>query len=143
MPLYDYKCPTCNRKREVMLKLEDLHKTVSCLHCDTAMNRLVSAPYVVGDYAPYECPVTGRMIEGRRAHEENLKRTGCRILEPGEAQAHSRRLEREEAAFEASIDETADRLISELPTEKRDRLAAEMEGGLTTTLERSTPVQAS
>jgi hypothetical protein len=29
-------------------------------------------PRVIGDYAAYECPVTGKMIEGRKAHQENL-----------------------------------------------------------------------
>lgn len=42
------------------------------------------AAYVSSDYEAYDCPVTGKMIEGRAAHRENLKRTGCRILEKGE-----------------------------------------------------------
>lgn len=41
-------------------------------------------PMIVSDYEAYECPVTGNMIEGRTAHEENLAKTGCRILERGE-----------------------------------------------------------
>ena len=39
----------------------------------------LSAPLVVSDYAAYECPVSGKMIEGRRAHSENLKQTGIMI----------------------------------------------------------------
>jgi hypothetical protein len=83
--------------------------------------------------------VTGKWIEGRKAHEENLKVTGCRILEPGETRDKARQREADDARLEAAIEETADRFIAELPTEKRDRLAAEMEGGLTAQVERSTP----
>lgn len=36
------------------------------------------------DIPAYDCPVTGKMIDGRAAHRENLKRQGCRVLEPGE-----------------------------------------------------------
>ena len=43
-------------------------------------------PMIARDYGAYECPVTGKMVEGRAAHNENLKRTGCRILEKGEQQ---------------------------------------------------------
>ena len=39
---------------------------------------------ISSDYKAYECPVTGNMIEGRRAHSENLKVTGCRLHEKGE-----------------------------------------------------------
>lgn len=41
-------------------------------------------PQISADYEAYDCPVTGEIIEGRRAHRENLKKQGCRILEPGE-----------------------------------------------------------
>ena len=80
MPMYDYKCSVCGRKREVMLKLSDLSSPVYCQRDGFAMSRMLSAPYVQNDYPAYTCPVTGERIEGRRAHEENLKRTGCRIL---------------------------------------------------------------
>lgn len=138
MPVYDYKCPLCLKRREVFRKLAELDDPVACF-CGQPMLRQISAPYVRGDYPPYECPVTGKMIEGRRAHEENLKRTGCRIYEPGEKHDFERRQRAEDAAFDAKIEETADRFVAGLPTEKRDRLAAEMEGGLTTQIERSTP----
>lgn len=49
------------------------------------------APGVAGDYTAYECPVTGKMIEGRAEHRENLKRTGCRLLEPGESRDFAKR----------------------------------------------------
>jgi hypothetical protein len=101
------------------------------------MNRQICAPAVIGDYAPYECPVTGKMIEGRKAHEENLKRTGCRILEPGEAEAHKRSLAQADVDLDNRVEATVDEFIAKLPGEKREKLAAEMEGGLTAEIVRN------
>lgn len=138
MPLHDYKCATCGKRREVFLKIEDMGSTVYC-KCGQPMLRQLAAPYVRGDYPPYECPVTGKVIEGRRAHEENLKATGCRILEPGESQAHAKRLAKAEEEFDAKLEASIDEEIAKLPSEKRERLAAEMDGGLTAQIERITP----
>lgn len=138
MPVFDYKCPVCSRGREVFLKPADVNSSVYC-RCGSAMNKQISTPYVRGDYAPYECPVTGKMIEGRRAHEENLKRTGCRVLEPGESAGYSRAVERENERFDQMIEQTAEELIAALPSEKKERLAAEMDAGLTAEIVRDTP----
>jgi hypothetical protein len=53
--------------------------------------RPATGPILLGDYSPYDCPVTGKIIEGRHAHEENLKRQGCRLLEPGESRDYLKR----------------------------------------------------
>lgn len=44
-------------------------------------------PAVFGDYAAYQSPATGKMIEGRRAHRDDLARSNCRIIEKGEHRA--------------------------------------------------------
>lgn len=69
-------------------------------------------PMVVRDYQAYECPVTGQMIEGRHAHKENLKRTDCRLLEPGEFEdtkknGQKRIYDKMDAAIDKAIDEVA------------------------------------
>lgn len=68
-------------------------------------------PQIVSDYAAYECPVTGNMIEGRAAHRENLKRTGCRLYEKGETQDFIRNRERESARDTARL---VDRMINNI-----------------------------
>lgn len=98
------------------------------------MQRALTAARVVADYQGYECPVTGTWVEGRAAHRENLARHGCRVLEAGEKAEMTRRKAAEESALDASIERTVDRLISELPSHKRDRLAAEMEAGVSATV---------
>lgn len=50
-----------------------------------------SSPFQIAkDYEGYDCPVTGKWIEGRYAHKENLKRQGCRVFEPGELEEFKR-----------------------------------------------------
>ncbi len=49
-------------------------------------------PIVLGDYEAYDCPITGKMIEGKAAHRENLKRNNCRLLEKGESRDQHKRV---------------------------------------------------
>jgi hypothetical protein len=73
------------------------------------------APQISLDYQSYDCPVTGRMIEGRRAHRENLKLHNCRVLEPGETAQHRReRPKQKAAALDRAIDECAHEATREL-----------------------------
>lgn len=67
------------------------------------------AVQLAADYAGYECPVSGRWVEGRAAHQENLKRTGCRLLEPGESRDAPKR-QREE--FDRYCRDTARELVA-------------------------------
>ena len=42
--------------------------------------------YIRGDIEPYMSPVTGEMITSRKAHREDLERTGSRVYEGREAE---------------------------------------------------------
>tara|TARA_R110000751_G_scaffold96964_2_gene188870 strand:- start:1236 stop:1568 length:333 start_codon:yes stop_codon:yes gene_type:complete len=74
-------------------------------------------PRVSGDFDPYDCPITGRTIEGRVAHAENLKRHDCRILEPGERADNTRNgqlaVEAEDKKRDAAIDGIVDAVANE------------------------------
>ena len=130
MPIYAYSCPDCAASRDVFKHLDALDRAEPCELCGAAMHRQIVAPAIATDLPGYSCPVSGRWIEGRRAHRENLRKHGCRLLEPGEAAESSRRRAQADAALEESVAETAERLVEALPTEKRERLAAEMQAGL-------------
>ena len=91
---------------------------------------------VRGDYAGYNCPVTGKWIEGKRAHEENLKRHGCRVLEPGETDEFKRRRAAEDTALEDSVSGTVEQFVETLPTSKKEQLAAEIQSGVDVAIER-------
>lgn len=140
MPMYDYKCATCSAKREVLLKLEDINSPVYCQKCGQPMLRQLSAPYVRGDYEPYESPVQpGKWICGRRQHEEHLRETGCRLYEPGEREQRMRQRKVEDEKLDASVENTVEEFITKLPTDKRDALAGALEGGMDVKIERVTP----
>lgn len=66
-----------------------------------------SGPFLFGDYEAYESPVTGELIEGRHAHQEDLKRHGCRLLEPGESKEAPRRMQE---AADRDTEALADRM---------------------------------
>jgi len=138
VPLYDYRCG-CGQKFTRLVKLADYQQPQT--HCEgLASQKLVSAPAIHGDYEGYQCPVTDKWIEGRRAHEENLKRTGCRLYEPGETEAYKRGLAKADESLEASIDASTEQFIHELPLAKREQLAVELQSGLDVSVERSTVI---
>lgn len=70
-------------------------------------------PQISGDYQPYTCPITGRWIEGKRAHEENLKRHGCRVLEKGEKDEFVKDKKRRERDLDREIEKTVAQAASE------------------------------
>ena len=135
MPLYDYQCVEGHR-HELFHPLAELDTTHICPTCRGVLHRCLSAPRVFGDYPGYNCPNTGRWVEGKRAHLENLKRQGCRILEPGESDAARNRIKAEEAAFDKSLDNTVEELVASLPPRQMEQLASEVQHGVTATVER-------
>lgn len=135
MPTYSYHCPACGNAFDRILRLAEYDSPQLCECGHEALKRIV-APAVRGDYAGYSCPVTGDWVEGRRAHEENLRRHGCRVLEPGEAEASRRRVAEEESAFDRRIEQTAEQLVAGLPAQKLEQLASEMQSGVTATVTR-------
>jgi putative FmdB family regulatory protein len=129
MPMYAYKCPNCGRSQDVFKPISLLNVPEPCGHCETPMERQICAPMVQADYPGYQCPITGDWIEGKRAHQENLRKHGCRVYEPGEREEHEKYTESADLAFERSIDNTVEEFIEKLPTRKREQLAGELESG--------------
>lgn len=130
MPLYEYICPSCQIERTVFKKLADYDGVEFCCTCEVSMQKKLSAPAIIGDYAGYTCPVSGKWIEGRKAHQENLDRTGCRVLETGEAEESAKRRAGDERKLDKAMDNTVDEFITKLPTKKKESLASEMAAGV-------------
>jgi len=127
MPVYSYKC-NCGKEFDRFLPLKDYLQEQLCI-CGSVAKKILKPTFVSGDFKGYSCPVTGKWIEGRKAHEENLKRQGCRVLEPGEQEAQTRRLQKEEAEFEKRLDETIEREFDALPVVKKEQLTNEILSG--------------
>ncbi len=90
MPTYTAQCTACNFKFQIYRKISNRNDPASCEKCKASAQRILDAPRVIADYEPYSCPITGKEIRGRRAHEENLKQHNCRVYEPGEMEEHKR-----------------------------------------------------
>lgn len=102
------------------------------------MERRLEAPAVAGDFSPYNCPVSGLRISGRKEHAANLRRHGARVLEPGESREVMRKRAFETADLERRIGDTVDSAIASMPLAKREKLASEMEAGVTAVPTRAT-----
>lgn len=129
MPLYEYTCPSCGQYFTRVLPLSRYREPQNCA-CGAEATKRISAPAVRGDYEAYNCPITGKRIEGRKAHEENLRRHGCRVLETGEVGSATSRRARETAELEDAVAESAAQAVATLPRQKREKLEAELSQGL-------------
>lgn len=130
MPMYAYQCPSCSKRFDAFKTIANYREAEACT-CGAIAEKRIVAPTILGDFQPYDCPITGRTISGRQEHKENLARHGCRVKEAGETEQYQRRVKQDEASFERSVDATMDQAIAELPVQKKDRLVAEMQGGIT------------
>lgn len=130
MPLYTYKCG-CGHKSTRFSSIKNYQSTLECGLCGGMAERFIdAAPMVKGDYPGYSCPISGAWIEGRKAHEENLKKHGCRVFEPGETQEMMARKKASEEAFEASVEATAEEFIANLSHADQQSLACGLDHGL-------------
>ena len=137
MPMYSYKCGSCGKAEDRVVRLADYQQQQDCTSCGSALTKLLAAPLVRGDYAGYTCPITNNWVEGRRAHKENLARHGCRVLEPGETDNAAKYRKSLDDSLDKSVDETVDRFVSELPTDKRIQLFNEVASGASVETTRS------
>lgn len=113
MPMYEYRCEQGHVLAE--------YRTVSgrsapaTCRCGLAAEKVIlSPPRVFGDFAGYESPASGKWIEGRRAREEDLKRTGCRPYEAGEREEMMRRQTQADRALDAKVDEVVEKTLYEI-----------------------------
>lgn len=144
MPLHDHYCHACNQVEERFVPVNDLG-VKQYHHCGRELERVfLRAPmgFVQPDVC-YASPVDGRPITNKHEHLEELARTDTVVYEPGIKQDQDRNERRRAMALERSIDETVEREVALMPAAKREKLAAELQGGLTAVPERVTPAQIS
>lgn len=137
MPIYTFQCISCQKVVDRFLKLAVYNEPQTC-ECGSGMVRKLTAPFIQPDFAPYNCPITGKVIEGRKAHEANLRAHGCRVLEAGETEAAKRASKASDEAFFEKIAESAAATVAAMPAAKQEWLANELSAGLDVSFERST-----
>lgn len=91
----------------------------------------------------YDSPIDGRPITNKQARIEDLKRNNCIEYDPGMKQDAQRRLQESEARLDKRVDEHVEREFSNMPARKKEKLAAEIQGGLSADIHRVTPPQKS
>ena len=84
MPIYEYKCQTCGRIFDLLVRTEAQAETPHCKHCDSpALKRLVSRPGLVRSKSSGEAGDL-RPVNPRHALE-NLSRTYDQTgIDPGQ-----------------------------------------------------------
>jgi len=75
VPIYHVGCGHCGSEYDVYLPVAQYNDTPLC--CGKRVQRLVTAPYVAPDIAPYRSMITGEMITSRSRHREHLREHGC------------------------------------------------------------------
>ena len=140
MPLHDHRCKECGELEERFIPLEALGD-VQTHACGGELERVFFRfPFAtVQPDVAYESPIDGRVITSMAARKEDLKRSGCIEYDPEMKKDQQRRIERDAAALESAVDKTVDEEISRMQVRKREKLEAEMAGGMDVTPERITP----
>jgi putative FmdB family regulatory protein len=78
VPVYDYRCSTCNAVTTIYRTVEARHDCPECSSCGAATEKVISAPsFVMPDIQPYRA-VAGdrRWISSRSEHRQFLKEFG-------------------------------------------------------------------
>jgi len=87
----------------------------------------------------YDSPIDGRPITSKQARQEDLARSGCVEYDPEMKTDYRRRIDAEEKALDATVDHFVDSQIANMPARKREKLDAEMKGGMDIETTRITP----
>lgn len=128
MPLYTYQCEECDKRFEQVHPMGKSSAQQLC-PCGGWGFRIIMPTRIIRDAADYQCPVTGKLISGRAAHEENLKRTGSRVYEPSEKGIMLKNKAKGEAQFDKSIEDSVERQFDAMPSAKKERLSNELLSG--------------
>lgn len=86
----------------------------------------------------YLSPIDDRPITSKQARLQDLARSNCVPYDPDQKQDYTRRIEAQEAALEKAVDRTVESEIANMPARKREKLEAELQGGMTIDIVRTT-----
>ena len=138
MPTYEYKCQ-CGNHFEVILPIRNYADPQICSCGNVAVKQMSRVSVFVQPDICYDSPVDGRPITNRQARIEDLARTGCVEYDPGMRQDYNRRLRDSEAKLEATFDASVDEALESMPAREKEKLDAELQGGMVADVTRITP----
>lgn len=134
--MYEYRCEESHYFTRFLPMA--FYKQPQKCGCGKPAEKLLSAPAIHTDYPGYRCPITDVWIEGKRAHQENLARHGCRVYEPGETEDYKRRVAADEVKLDSSIESTVDQFIASRSADDVARLCNETAAGANCAIDRKT-----
>lgn len=122
MPTYRYRCEVCKNEQDAVRRVADRDDAPVC---HEPMTRIFCAPRI---YIPmeinYKSPIDDRIISGKRARQDDLRRSGSRPWEGLESERReaARQEQYREQAADASLERAAAETLHQLPPSKRDVL---------------------
>lgn len=136
IPNYIYCCPKHGRFERI-LRVADHRRVIEC-ECGADSPQVITPVTVVipshmsaTGVSAYESPVSGEVITTQRQRANDLAASNCIEYEPGMKQDADRRVIEDEKRLDAMVDETFDRELAALPSDKREMLVNEIAGGAT------------
>ena len=138
MPIYEYEC-ACGNAFDRYFPASKYLEPQACTCGQTALKVIRTPPigFVQKDIC-YDSPIDGRPITSMAARREDLARNGCVEYDPEMRKDYTRRVEADEKRLEQSVDALLEREIAALPSRKQEKLAAELQGGVTADIVRQT-----
>ena len=136
MLLYDLNCKSCGIDTTRFIKLQDLDDYQECDVCSGELVRIIRAPFISISDIGYTCPITDKWIGSKQDHRNNLDKHGCRLLEEGEHEHNQASKQRANEELDKAIEQSVEKEILSMPTEKVERLAKEVQSGLDISIDR-------
>lgn len=137
MPLYVYECRHGHKfeKIKTIAEMESIQQLCDCGQlADVKIQPVMLAPM----FQPYTCPITDKPIMSTYEHQENLKKHGCRVYEPGETEGIKKAQKSAEQQLDKSVEATAEEFVDKLSGDKRSQLVNEITSGVDVAFQRTT-----
>jgi len=136
MPIYEYLCDK-GHKFDRYLKMDDYKKPQIC-ECGEKSKKLFSPAMIINSFESYESPIDGSIISTPKKRRDDLARSGSVPYEPGMRQDADTLAKNSEVKLEREMDNTVDKLLYEMPSNKREKLINELSSGVEISYERQT-----
>lgn len=127
--IYEFRCSR-GHNFEVSLPVAEYQTAQTC-GCGASARRVISVPRLVFGQRDcrYTSPVDDRPITSWAQRRDDLARNGCQEYDPEMKKDVDRRIAREAAELERSIDSTVEAEIERMPVRKRELLDSELRSG--------------
>lgn len=77
MALYPYRCKKCDSEELVVQTIKSYSESPSVpICCETMMQRVITAPMLAVDIAPYRSMIDGSIVNSRSEEREHMRKHG-------------------------------------------------------------------